>query len=662
MKPDFVLITHDYPPQKGGVARYLSSLVKASSGSIAVWLPTEFAPITDVSTSDVRRVDFWWSHWPKWLPLVRRCLEVPDDKIILVSHVFPIGTAAWIANALGGAEYAVIFHGTDLKRANTRWKRRLLRQICNNAQLLIVNSQAVGGLLTKLAPKAKPVVLTPGLEPFNLPSKSAARQNLGIAPQTKIILTVSRLVERKGIDTLVRAVSSLEHGTWSMEHGSESEFGLPPEAARPSEPPDPRSLGVVGWRSGLAKGGVQNSGFTLVVIGDGPEREKLQSLAKEQNINVRWVNDADDQVLYSWYAAADIFCLPGRETADDIEGFGMVFLEAAYAKLPVIAGQSGGASEAVLHNQTGLLIEPTVESCAGALQDLLNNPDKAAKLGAAGHDRVIKDFQWAERWNKLKNSEHRTQNTDQSSEFGIHNSASDVSVVIPCYNHAEELGSTLESLVNQTINVKEVIVVDDASTDDMEPVINLFKEKLPIDLIRHEQNRGAAAARNTGLRSAAGEFIIFLDADIVLEPTAIAKMHQVLQNNPNASFAFSDFYWGRIHFKGQPFNVVNLQKINYIHTSSLIRQRDMVEFDESLKKFQDWDLWLSLAEKGKVGIWIPEILFKVAERKLGMSKWLPSFMHKINWPILGYTPKEILRYREAEKIVKDKHKLKANSQ
>jgi len=175
---------------------------------------------TPPPTFDVSKVKFQWPLWPHWLPLVKRCLEVPQDNIILVSHVFPIGTSAWIANALGGSEYAVIFHGTDLKRAQTKWKRWLLRRICNNAKALIVNSQATERLLKRLVPKADPLVLTPGLDPFDLPDKSEARSRLNVAPGTKVILAVSRLVERKGIDTLIQAVVNLTPGTWNLELGT----------------------------------------------------------------------------------------------------------------------------------------------------------------------------------------------------------------------------------------------------------------------------------------------------------------------------------------------------------------------------------------------------------------------------------------------------------
>ncbi len=189
MNPKFTLITSDYPPAHGGIARYLSSLVEAAKGQIDVWTPSGHINHDNSEIQDTRYkihlVRFWWPLWPKWLPLIKRCLEVPAKNVILVSHVFPIGTAAWIANILGGNDYTIIFHGTDLKRAQTRWKRWLLHRICKKASLLIVNSEATQKLLKRLVPSADPIKLTPAVDPFELPSKPLAREKLNVDQMQK---------------------------------------------------------------------------------------------------------------------------------------------------------------------------------------------------------------------------------------------------------------------------------------------------------------------------------------------------------------------------------------------------------------------------------------------------------------------------------------------
>ncbi|MFA6106776.1 MAG: glycosyltransferase family A protein, partial [Patescibacteria group bacterium] len=179
-----------------------------------------------------------------------------------------------------------------------------------------------------------------------------------------------------------------------------------------------------------------------------------------------------------------------------------------------------------------------------------------------------------------------------------------ISVIIPLYNHAKELDAALESLIKQSFRGFEVIIVDDASRDDPSGVIsgweNKFREgAIGFRFIRHKENLGAPAARNTGWRDSTGDYLFFCDADIRLEKDALKVFLKALYKNPGAAFAYSSFKFGRKLFRLFPFNRERLRKMPYIHTASLVRREDFPGFDESLKKFQDWDLWLTIAEKGK---------------------------------------------------------------
>jgi len=174
---------------------------------------------------------------------------------------------------------------------------------------------------------------------------------------------------------------------------------------------------------------------------------------------------------------------------------------------------------------------------------------------------------------------------------------------------------------------------------------------------RFESNHGAPAARNKGAAMTSSPYIIFLDADVTLAPAALEKMREALASSPEIGFVYSNFRWGHKVIKSQEFNLAALEKMNYIHTTSLIRRSVWRPFDESLKKFQDWDLWLGLARAGVKGLWLDEVLFSVKQRQRGMSQWLPAFMHKMPWPILGWMPREIKRYREAETIIRKKHEI-----
>ncbi len=232
-----------------------------------------------------------------------------------------------------------------------------------------------------------------------------------------------------------------------------------------------------------------------------------------------------------------------------------------------------------------------------------------------------------------------------------------ISIIIPTWNHAEALERCLASIGQQAEKDIEVIVVDDASADGTAQFLRTARPPFPFQSIRLPENRGAAAARNEGARLAAGRYLLFCDADVELAPDALTKMRDALEKNADAAFVYSAFKFGWKSFKSRPFSLDALKKTPYIHTTALVRRTVFPGFDERLRKFQDWDLWLTIAERGGKGVLIPEELFTVAVRKEGMSQWLPSIMHRLPWPILGYTPHEVANYRYWEGIVKQKHGL-----
>lgn len=230
-----------------------------------------------------------------------------------------------------------------------------------------------------------------------------------------------------------------------------------------------------------------------------------------------------------------------------------------------------------------------------------------------------------------------------------------ISVIIPCYNHADILRRTMESLSAQTVKPLEVIVVNDGSSDDPSVAVREAAHILPITLITLNTNKGAPYARNLGAATAVGDFFLFLDADAILQPTVLQVLHDSLLQNPNAAFSYSNFFWGTKRFRAKPFDVAALKNNNFIHTSSLIRQSAFPGFDETLTRFQDWDLWLTIAKDGGVGVWVDQDLFYVEPRKEGISRWMPKLMYKIPWRLLGYVPKEIAKYNEAKQVIRKKH-------
>ena len=166
------------------------------------------------------------------------------------------------------------------------------------------------------------------------------------------LITVGRLVSRKGIDTVLQALSHLR---------------------------------------------TQFPYLRYEIVGDGPERERLQNLTSTLGLNdvVTFLGKLSDAEMLAAYGRAHIFVMPAREENASMEGFGIVYLEASACGLPVVAGRSGGVLEAVREGITGILVEPNQpEALADALQTLLNNPALMHQLGENGRAWVQNDMNW----------------------------------------------------------------------------------------------------------------------------------------------------------------------------------------------------------------------------------------------------------------------------
>ncbi|MDD1463544.1 glycosyltransferase family 2 protein, partial [Dolichospermum sp. ST_sed2] len=229
-----------------------------------------------------------------------------------------------------------------------------------------------------------------------------------------------------------------------------------------------------------------------------------------------------------------------------------------------------------------------------------------------------------------------------------------ISIIIPSYQHGNSIKQCLDALFAQTYRNFEVIVVNDGSTDNTKEILRRYNH--PITVVE-QVNSGANAARNKGAKLAKGELLLFCDADLIANSNMLLEMKQALDSNPNAAFVYSDFMWGLKTFKLFPYSKETLQTKNYIHTSSLLLKQHFPGFDESIKRLQDWDLWLTMSESGYKGVYIPKILFKVLPRKSGISGWLPSFVYKIPWHKFGISIKRLDSYKQAEQIIRKKHSL-----
>jgi glycosyltransferase involved in cell wall biosynthesis len=151
-----------------------------------------------------------------------------------------------------------------------------------------------------------------------------------------------------------------------------------------------------------------------------------------------------------------------------------------------------------------------------------------------------------------------------------------------------------------------------------------FRDFLPV-VVWDERRTGASRARNKGFRKADTELVLFSDDDINWRPGALESMVRALDANPMASYAYGAYRsnWRdpkQIRTIGQrEFDPGLLRKRNYISTMSVIRAAAFPGFDESLKRYQDWDLWLTMLEQGKTGIYCGETIFETRLDRGGIS-------------------------------------------
>lgn len=198
-----------------------------------------------------------------------------------------------------------------------------------------------------------------------------------------------------------------------------------------------------------------------------------------------------------------------------------------------------------------------------------------------------------------------------------------ITIVIPAKNAGSTLSACLSSLVRQTAQPASVVLVDDSSEDDTVRRAVQFQDRLPLIITKNRTHgahdgRGAAIARNTGAAGCATPLIFFCDADVVLEPYALALLTQALRTHPRASFAYGPFYFGRI-FRVPRYAGWLLRFHNYISTMALIRTEDFLGFDETLSRYQDWDLWLRMARKGRTGVKVRDRIFTTMIRPYSIS-------------------------------------------
>lgn len=184
---------------------------------------------------------------------------------------------------------------------------------------------------------------------------------------------------------------------------------------------------------------------------------------------------------------------------------------------------------------------------------------------------------------------------------------SKVSIIIPCYNQGEYVSDAIESSINQSYNDIEIIVVNDASSDDSANIINSYAEKYEnIKFINNPKNKGVIFCRNLAVENATGEFILPLDADDRIAPEYVEKAVKVFSSNPEIKIVYCrSMLFGNKNeeFKLQKISLENIVLANCIPNSAMFKKSDFISvngYKSYMKKgWEDWDLWLSIIETAK---------------------------------------------------------------
>jgi glycosyltransferase involved in cell wall biosynthesis len=205
-----------------------------------------------------------------------------------------------------------------------------------------------------------------------------------------------------------------------------------------------------------------------------------------------------------------------------------------------------------------------------------------------------------------------------------------ISIITPVYGQSNLLRDALDSINKQTVDDYEVVVVDDASSTDFEPIVDDYDDR--IRLVTHEENQGAAAARNTGIEHAGGEYIAFLDADDIWKPTKLKKQREVFEDcDDQLALVYTGFIqyeldgseWERYPKARGDIYLEELERDRVHPTSTVIVRRDVLEelggFDTDLPSRQDYDLWIRIAEHYEVD-YVDEILVDKREQPDSISK------------------------------------------
>jgi phosphatidylinositol alpha-1,6-mannosyltransferase len=342
-----LLVTFDFPPLQGGIQRYAARLsgelcaLGYAAQVVAPHVPGD-AAADAVASAPVRRFHGRGGVGRTagaMFELARTAGGSSDPRTIALSWLPGLAAAALPRRVRGGL--TLLAHGTELDVPPGSPRDHAMRFVFRRADRVVANSRAVAQRISALGLARDVAVVFPGVDPHPLTRRPAREPT---------VLFVGRLVERKGADRLIDAIALL-----------------------------------------------RDRNVSLHVIGDGPQYGALVARARDAGIaeRIRFSGAVDDLARDDALAQAWCLAMPARRERGDIEGFGIVYLEAAMAGLPAIGGRDCGAEDAIEDGVTGLLVDGNdATAIAGAIATLVDDRARAHAMGMAGRERALRSFTW----------------------------------------------------------------------------------------------------------------------------------------------------------------------------------------------------------------------------------------------------------------------------
>jgi phosphatidyl-myo-inositol dimannoside synthase len=358
-----LLVTNDFPPKTGGIQVYLHELWRRLEPGRAVVVTA--SSHEDAGTFDagsdlvIERVKSSTLFFPTWRAYraIEAAIERHQPDLVLLDPAWPLG----LLGPRLSRPYGVVLHGAEVTiPSRLPFVASTLRYVLRHATIAICagsypEDQARRNAVEDLCPvlRVDPGVDPDRFRPLSVEDRREARLEVSVAPEEFLIVSYSRLVPRKGMDTLIRASARL-----AKHH------------------PNAR----------------------VMIGGAGRDRKRLERLAERVGAPVTFLGRVDDEQQPRWIAGADLMVMDCRNRWFGLEqeGFGIVFLEAAACGVTQVAGRSGGSGDAVRDRVTGLVLaDPTsVDDLEAAIESLLIDPERRASYGRHARAMAVNDFSW----------------------------------------------------------------------------------------------------------------------------------------------------------------------------------------------------------------------------------------------------------------------------